>query len=104
MCLSPEEATHQRNFPTPSEDKRQRINKHYRQSKINQEKPLFSYKIPITPYDFPMTSYDLPMIDLHTPPLCPGSQSTGPPIQSTGPPRTDAGVGIGLFRGIQKFD
>ena len=29
---------------------------------------------------------------------------TGPPIQATGPPITDAGVGIGMKRGIRKFD
>ena len=28
----------------------------------------------------------------------------GPPIQAMEPPRTDAGVGIGLLRGIQKID
>ena len=27
-------------------------------------------------------------------------KATGPPIQSTGPPRTDAGMGIGLLRGV----
>ena len=37
MCLSPSEAPHQRNLPPPSENKRQRINKHPKQSKINEE-------------------------------------------------------------------
>ena len=29
---------------------------------------------------------------------------TGPPRQATGPPRLGAGVGVGMIRGIQKFN
>ena len=30
--------------------------------------------------------------------------ATGPPRQATGPPRSGTGVGVGMLRGIQKFD
>ena len=32
------------------------------------------------------------------------AMSNRPPRQATGPPRLGAGVGVGLLRGIQKFD
>ena len=32
------------------------------------------------------------------------TQAPGPPRQAMGPPQSGAGVGVGMLRGIEKFD